>query len=197
LAKFGEEEIATQLQSYSAEHDDSGIRINWMLSSADQNMKLSVLRRKAGIADYEVLDGSGLERENMSYSYVDDTAEPGATYYYRVVVEDEAGIRVLFETDAVSVPVLPLALHQNAPNPFNPATVISFTLPSAADVTLAVFDIAGRHIRTLVDGPVQGGLTKVAWDGLDAKGNQVGSGVYFYRLSTGKRTISRKMVLLR
>jgi hypothetical protein len=89
------------------------------------------------------------------------------------------------------------ALLQNQPNPFRPGTEIRYQLASAAAVRLAVFDAQGRQVRTLVDGTVAAGHHRVAWDGRDAHGRAVPSGLYFYRLVAGAFTATRKMVLSR
>ena len=89
------------------------------------------------------------------------------------------------------------ALYQNVPNPFNPSTSIRYALRAPSDVTLMVFDAAGRRVRTLVDTSMPAGVHDVAWDGFDHRGNRVASGVYFYRLQTGVFTETRKMVLLK
>jgi hypothetical protein len=93
--------------------------------------------------------------------------------------------------------VAELALRQNHPNPFNPSTTISFTLPGRTRVTLAVYDVQGRLVRTLVDDMVGEGYQERSWDGKDAIGRPVGSGVYFYRLTAGDKTLAKKMVLIR
>ena len=90
-----------------------------------------------------------------------------------------------------------LVLNQNKPNPFNPTTSISFTLPTKSQVSLKVYDIAGREVRTLVDGVLEAGTNQVTWLGHDNRGNDVSSGVYFYRMTAGKETATKKMVLLR
>jgi hypothetical protein len=88
-------------------------------------------------------------------------------------------------------------LMQNTPNPFNPVTTIRYVLPKPSDVKLAIFDVNGRLIRTLVDGPMPMGMREATWDALDHNGNPVASGVYFYRLETGSFVEARKMVLLK
>jgi hypothetical protein len=90
-----------------------------------------------------------------------------------------------------------VVLHQNVPNPFNPSTSIGFTLRDAGDVTLAVFDAAGRRVVTLLDGPAEAGTSRIEWNGVDGKGERVSSGVYFYRLSAGGRMFTRKLVMLK
>jgi hypothetical protein len=88
-------------------------------------------------------------------------------------------------------------LHQNVPNPFNPATTIAFDLPERASVRLAIYDVSGTLIRKLVDGEIAAGRKSVRWDGRDATGGEVASGVYFYRLETPTFGQSKKMILLR
>jgi subtilisin family serine protease len=95
--------------------------------------------------------------------------------------------------------VLPtsMELRQNYPNPFNPQTTISFSLASAQDAALIVYNVTGQRVRTLVEGTVQAGEHSVVWDGRDEYGNSVASGIYFYRLTTEEETQSRKMVFLK
>ena len=88
-------------------------------------------------------------------------------------------------------------LAQNYPNPFNPSTMISFTLPRAAEVRLSVFNVLGQEVVRLLDGQLPAGEHYVVWDGRDGEGNRAASGVYLYRLSTEKFTQARKMMLLK
>ncbi len=88
-------------------------------------------------------------------------------------------------------------LSQNFPNPFNPATTIAFGLKESGLVKLSVYDAAGRLVRTLLNETRSTGNYEMTWNGLDNVGNQVSSGVYFYRLNAGEFIETRKMVLLR
>lgn len=88
-------------------------------------------------------------------------------------------------------------LNQNFPNPFNPTTEICFSLPSATDVTLDIYNISGRKVATLVDGYLQAGEHSVTWNGRFSDGMQVASGVYFYRIETDQFSDSKKMLLLK
>jgi hypothetical protein len=89
-----------------------------------------------------------------------------------------------------------LALGQNAPNPFGQDTRVHFAIPTAGPVKLTVFDVAGRRVATLVDRALVAGAHTVAWDGRDAGGVSVASGVYLYRLEAGGRSITKEMVRL-
>lgn len=91
-----------------------------------------------------------------------------------------------------------IRLGQNAPNPFNPKTEIRFRLPEGgAAVSLSVFDVSGRSVKTLAQGHLAGGEHVVNWDGTDHAGESLGSGVYFYRLSAAGGQETRKMLLLK
>jgi len=91
------------------------------------------------------------------------------------------------------------ALNQNHPNPFNPSTTISFSLPGPgpARTTLRIFNVLGQTVRTLLDGALEPGAHALLWDGHDEAGQPVSSGIYFYTLQSGHLNRSRKMVLLR
>lgn len=94
--------------------------------------------------------------------------------------------------------LLPTAyLAQNYPNPFNPETVISYTLPRDAHVRLDVYNLLGQHVTTLVDEWNPAGANSVSWNGTDRDRRTVSSGVYFYRLTAGEHSYTRKMVLVR
>ena len=90
-----------------------------------------------------------------------------------------------------------LSMRQNYPNPFNPATTIRYSISRSTHVHMAVFDVGGRMVATLVDSQQSPGEYAVGWNGLDDRGQEVASGVYFCRLTANQLTASTKMVLLR
>jgi hypothetical protein len=91
-----------------------------------------------------------------------------------------------------------LSLEQSAPNPFNPVTTIAYTVPAdVGEVELCVYDVTGRLVRVLLAGKVEPGRREISWDGRDARGERVSSGVYLVRLSDGRRTVTGKAVLLK
>ncbi len=90
------------------------------------------------------------------------------------------------------------SLAQNFPNPFNPTTTIRYDVPAGGgDVKLSVYDVGGRLVRTLVDGFEMAGRKEVAWQGLNNRGQQVATGVYFYRMVAPGFTETRKMVMMK
>jgi hypothetical protein len=89
------------------------------------------------------------------------------------------------------------SLHNNYPNPFNPKTTISFSLPANQQVKLAVFSLDGRKVATLLDEPRSAGTHEVTWMGLDDAGQPVASGSYMYRLDAGPYSQVMKMTLMK
>ncbi len=94
-----------------------------------------------------------------------------------------------------------LALSQNYPNPFNPSTTISFEIPGNRGerhhASLVIYDIRGRRLRTLIDSDLEPGRYDVAWNGRDEQGESVSSGIYLYRLRSGGKAFTRKMIVLK
>jgi fibronectin type 3 domain-containing protein len=88
-------------------------------------------------------------------------------------------------------------LYQNYPNPFNPNTVLKFGLPVQSDVRLEIYDILGRSVNVLTEGILEAGYHEIIWDSRNRQGNEVASGIYFYRLETGDFSDIRKMLLLK
>ncbi len=90
-----------------------------------------------------------------------------------------------------------IKLGQNYPNPFNMSTRIEYSLPSRADVTISIFNLLGRKVKTIVDKNQAAGNYSITWDGTNMEGETVASGVYFYKIKADNQTISKKMMLLK
>ncbi len=197
--------VATLLQSYSAAASGTEARIEWTLSGAPEDIGFFVLRADEPPGEFVEIaagamrgdPGSSSAGNDASFSYTDGTCEPGETYRYRVDAREGAERTTLFETGPVAMPAASAALYQNEPNPFNPSTKIRYFASGECDVSLDVFDAAGRLVRRLESGRAGKGMHTVEWNGLDERGNRSSAGVYFYRLRAGKDTFSRKMILVR
>lgn len=88
-------------------------------------------------------------------------------------------------------------LAQNYPNPFNPVTRINFDLPKRAHTTLTIFNVLGQRVATLVDEDLAPDYYEIEWSGTTDGGNQVASGIYFYRLNADEKVMTKKMMLLK
>ncbi|MCP4546964.1 MAG: T9SS type A sorting domain-containing protein [bacterium] len=94
-------------------------------------------------------------------------------------------------------PAAALRLLGNAPNPFNPTTTISYEVPASGNWRLDIFNVGGRLVRTLIDEELTAGPHSVVWNGRDGSGNQLGSGLYFARVSGAAGNVTARMVLLK
>ena len=88
-------------------------------------------------------------------------------------------------------------LYRNYPNPFNPSTTIDYDLTKGCSVDLAIFDLMGRRVRTLVFGNQKSGFKSVVWDATNDFGQPVSTGLYFYTLNTTEGVFTQKMLLLK
>jgi len=89
------------------------------------------------------------------------------------------------------------SLKQNYPNPFNPTTTISYQVPSTEKVSLKVYDMLGKEVKTLINGTVASGMHTAVWNGTNNAGVKVGSGTYIYTLKVGTHQLSKRMTLLK
>ncbi|HER42882.1 MAG TPA: T9SS type A sorting domain-containing protein, partial [Candidatus Eisenbacteria bacterium] len=172
------------------------VELRYLVSKDYRDWKL--LRREPD-TEYEMLCAALHPNEEGIMSYVDRAVEEGGVYFYRIEAEGTPGLYL--ETGEIEVPVAHARLYQNHPNPFNPSTTIPFTVPGPdggrSAVSLAIYDVRGSRVRTLVEGSFPNGKHAVQWDGRNERGERVSSGVYFARLRVGGADATRKMVLLR
>jgi hypothetical protein len=122
-----------------------------------------------------------------------DSTENGAIWVDDVVFRET----VLVDAPVLAGSPLDFELHQNFPNPFGSSTRIDFVLAKTAPVELSIYDVAGRHVRTLVEGRFTPGPHGISWDGRTAEGKAAAAGVYRYVLRTPSGQTSRSMMLLK
>jgi len=141
-----------------------------------------------------VLGAGGIEFNDGEYRIVGTLGQPFMSsesnpvgFWYQVSRE----LNVELEQDNLNVPK-EFQLQQNYPNPFNPTTTIEFALPKQSSVTLKLFDILGREVATLVDAELESGVHKINFDGQD-----LASGIYFYRIHAEGFLKTKKLMLLK
>jgi hypothetical protein len=149
--------------------------------------------------------GAGFDSGTQMFTWTPTYDQAGdALVVFRVTdgyipVMDTVLIHVIDDPTGISEIPLPVefALSQNTPNPLNPSTTIRFELPTTGAAHLAIYSTSGQLVRTLVDSNIESGTHQVVWDGRDAIGRDVSSGVYAYRLRSAAATLVRKMLLVR
>lgn len=147
--------------------------------------------------------------EHPEVSYSDNSVEPEVQYTYWITAVDRNGNESVLSASVTAVASSPVGidpvtgmpvsfeLYQNYPNPFNPTTTIVFDLPQSASINLAIYNMLGQVVRTLVTGKLEAGRQSVQWDGKNELGERLSSGVYLYRLETGIFVQTRKLVLMK
>jgi hypothetical protein len=193
--------------TWSAPGDDS---LTGVASAYDIRYSLSPINAANWASASQTTGEPTPQQSGADESFTITGLNPGQTYYIAIKSVDEAGnwsaisnivsatTSILLDADDGSG-TLPgeFRLGQNFPNPFNPITAIDFSMPKAGHVELAVFNILGERVTTLASGHYAAGDHHVIWNGCDASGSEVASGVYLYRLETDTNSAVRKMVLMR
>ncbi len=158
------------------------------LSSGDAKTTLSVM-------DNSFAELKPAETIDLAFPYVPidsnmqrDFIVAAKGYYYS---EDYVDYSTQWSSDTTT------SLLQNYPNPFNPETQIEFVLPKQARVKLEVYNLLGQKVVTLIDREMPAGPNTIVWDGKNETGENVSSGIYFYRLEAGDLKKTKKMVIVR
>lgn len=125
-----------------------------------------------------------------------DDTDPGTQYNVWNEIEYLVDPTVAINEDELQQP-LSFILMQNYPNPFNPTTVIKYQVGTTGQVDLQVYNSVGQKVKTLVSGLKPAGSFESNWDGTNELGQQVSSGIYFYRLKSGSQQLVKKMILMR
>jgi hypothetical protein len=135
------------------------------------------------------VDAREMSRNDVVYSYQGNR---------NPFIDHPEWVEMLFgeATDAVVAPVV-ARIQSVYPNPFNPASNVTFSMTSAGQARIDVFSVDGRRVRTLVDRPYPAGVFQVRWDGTDAGGRGSASGTYILRLQSKGVVDTRKLVLVK
>jgi hypothetical protein len=183
--------VAVAISSFNASAKNDVVTLRGEFQSTLSVDVINVYRA-TGTGSFIRVDG--VSPTSASFTYTDRVA-PG-TYRYQIGVVDRDG-EYMSAIQTVSVKAFGASLAQNEPNPFNPETSIRYTMPATGNVTINIYDASGRLVRSLVNGVSEAGSHNVTWNGTDNNNSPVSSGVYFYRLTAGKFSETKKMTLLK
>ncbi|HET6463928.1 MAG TPA: FlgD immunoglobulin-like domain containing protein, partial [Candidatus Krumholzibacteria bacterium] len=195
-----EEPLAVRLKAAGATVVDGDALIRWETNFEEGVSGFNVVRSDAEEGTYTNVTRDLIAARGgpagASYEYRDPSIRPNLTYWYKLVEVTPDGDAMQFGPYSVSFKVTN-SLAQNVPNPFNPLTTIKYSIAEDIDVSLVVYDVSGRRVRTLVSDHQRADVYKVVWDGVNDQGGRVASGMYFYKLVAGKYVQTRKMMLLK
>ena len=186
--------VPVELTSFSSVISGNSVTLEWSTATETNNAGFTLERKSASGSWIKAaeIQGAGTSTKPVEYRFSDNNLTPG-TYNYRLIQRDFDGretIYSLLNEIVISVPGQ-FELGQNYPNPFNPTTVIRFSLPVSGMTSLKVYNETGEEVATLVDGVREAGNYEINFD---ARG--LSSGVYFYTLSSGEFSQTKKLVLM-
>ena len=192
--------VAVRLKSFEAAVEDGDAVLRWETNFESEMNGFRVVRADAEAGVYTGINPDLIAAKGdvagASYEYRDASIRANRTYWYKLVEVTPDGDGSQFGPYSVTFKVTN-SLDQNMPNPFNPATTIRYSIAHDENVSLVVYDVAGRQVRTLVENRQRADVYKVTWDGVNDNGERVASGMYFYKLAAGKFVETRKMMLLK
>ena len=187
--------LPVELTSFTASLNNEVVTLNWQTATEKNNNGFEI-QRKTG-SDWEnisFVQGHGTSTEKNNYVYNDDIRNlKSDEIYYRLKQIDYDGSYEFSSEVLVSknIPV-EFSLKQNFPNPFNPSTQINFSIPKNSNISLKVYDSNGSEIATLVNGNKAAGNYQVNFDA-----SKYASGIYYYTITAGSFTYTRKMILMK
>ncbi len=147
---------------------------------------------------FRILTGPGTFTLNIERMYYEDQQVSGIVVEQGSPTYRDIAMQSLDAHDYDNlIQQYTITMAQNFPNPFNPTTTISFSIPKDDKVELKVYNIRGQLVKTLVNDHLEAGSHKAVWNGDNQQGSPVGSGIYFYRLVTPEKSIVRKMALVK
>jgi len=191
--------VPVELVFFEGRSELGKVILNWTTATETNNLGFEIERKIIHTGDGEwttigFKEGKGTTTETHSYQYIDNISDIKATSLcYRLKQIDYDGSYEYSNEVLVDNPApVNFALHQNHPNPFNPVTTISFSLPLKSKVELVVYNVLGESVIRLVNGEKEAGKHSVEFDAAGLP-----SGVYFYRLQAGEFVETKKMLLLK
>ncbi len=202
-----------ELTSFTASVSENSVNLNWQTATESNNSGFSIERLKDSkierINEWEnigFVEGQGTTTEPQSYTFTDNDIVSGKVKYRLKQIDFDGTFAYSNEID-VDVNLTPkeFVLHQNYPNPFNPTTKIKFTIPvvetrhasSQHAVSLKVYDILGNEVATLVNENKPAGTYEVEFNSHSDEGQNLTSGIYFYRVKVGRFIQTKKMILMK
>jgi tartrate-resistant acid phosphatase type 5 len=175
------------------------VQLSWSTATEVNNYGFDVERssESSGWQKIGFVAGAGNSNSPKEYSFTDNPSG-GTSFSYRLKQIDVGGVFKYYDPVSISLAALDEPqLLQNNPNPFNPSTAIKFYIPNASNVTIKIYNILGREIKTLIDEQTAAGYHVVYWNGKNGRGEVVSSGIYLYRLTAGEFSQAKKMNMLK
>jgi hypothetical protein len=194
-ALMNESPLPVELSSFTSIVNGRNIKLSWLTSSEQNNAGFDIERKtvNSNFARVGFMEGKGTVNTPTNYTFEDKNLQTGK-YEYRLKQTDNNGnFEYYILASEVNIGIPPkFNLSQNYPNPFNPVTKIDYDLPLDIYVSLKVYDITGRDIKTIISENQKAGYYTI-----DFNASNFSSGIYFYHLQAGEYLETKKMLLIK
>jgi hypothetical protein len=200
--------LPVELAFFNAGTSKGQMVLKWATESETENQGFKIERRKNGTDEWKLiadhtkdpsLQGQGSTSARTDYIYFDKTAKPGLIYDYRLT---DIPYTAAYKPNSIVLEDIEyrigkFTLHENYPNPFNPATTISYELADHSDVQIKIVDVKGRAIQSWSHESQEMGYHEMTWAGVDQSGRPVSAGLYLLSVQAGNNLQTRKLLLLK
>jgi hypothetical protein len=192
--------VPVELTSFTAEAGINEVLLKWTTSSELNNSGFEIERAhdtdQLNWVSVGFVEGAGTSTRSTDYIYIDKSPVKGISYYRLKQIDFKGTFRLYDKIKVEYNGITSYELGQNFPNPFNPTTTISYSIPVAGNVNLTIYNLLGSEVVKLIDEQQQAGIHSVHFSTEDL-GEKIGSGIYFYTLKSGSFTQTRKMIVLK
>ncbi|MCK9425499.1 MAG: T9SS type A sorting domain-containing protein [Ignavibacteriaceae bacterium] len=198
LYLFFDGTVPVELTSFEAKRSGKSVLLQWETATETNNLCFEIERKIVGKniewQSVGFAEGKGTTTYKSYYSYVDKVSDiNGNVIVYRLKQTNYDGSNSYSQEVEVNLAAEKnFSLSQNYPNPFNPVTTINYSVPELGLVNITVFDVLGRKVKTLVNTVQNAGEYSIPFDA-----SKLSGGIYYYRMTTNRNAITRKMILLK
>ena len=187
--------LPVELTSFTAKQSAGNVELSWVTATEVNNFGFDLERASAGKdavwMKIGFISGHGNSNSPNDYNFIDNKPLNGKSQY-RLKQLDNNGAFKYSKTVEVAAVILKYDLAQNYPNPYNPSTIITYSIPTSSNVIVTVYNMLGELMKTLVNENQEAGYYKINFDA-----GSLSNGVYFYKIQAGNFASTKKMLLLK
>ncbi len=187
--------VPVELTSFTGVQNGSTITLNWNTATELNNRGFDVERTEMNQNNWQrvgFVQGNGTSTNPHAYTFADKNLNAGSYSYRLKQVDNDGSYKYINLSESFTIEPGDYSLSQNYPNPFNPTTVIKYSVPEKNQVTIKIYNVLGSQVATLVNEVKPAGNYEVSFNA-----SELSSGVYYYTISAGKFTSTKKMILMK
>ena len=187
--------VPVELTSFTGVQNGSTVTLNWSTATELNNRGFNVERSELNQNNWQsigFIEGNGTSTTPHAYTFSDKNLNAGSYNYRLKQVDNDGSSKYINLAESFTIQPGTYSLSQNYPNPFNPTTMIKYSVPERNQVTIKIYNVLGSQVATLVNEVKPAGSYEVNFNA-----SNLSSGVYYYTISAGKFTSTKKMILMK